>query len=132
MNVMFEEDALKRILQHATHLFEEYHSDDIPLVSIDMKYKLARLSAALAMMTLSTTDDFLSVPVKTEHVDKVVSFIEEEYSQAGLDALAKLAKEEVMNEDEAEEIIVGFFGGWFKRNSGSDSQVRGNTRESYS
>jgi len=80
-NIIFDEGAMKRILQAATELYDEYHCDDVPLVSIDMKYKLARLSAALALMTVSTTD-FVTVLVRAQHVENVVSFIREDYDKA--------------------------------------------------
>jgi predicted transcriptional regulator YdeE len=45
-----------------------------------MKWKLARLSAALAFLTLST-EDYTKVTVTKEHVNLVAKFIQEEYSK---------------------------------------------------
>jgi len=102
--VRFDSEAAKEILLQATRLYKKFHVEEIPLVSIDMKWKLARMSAALAAMVLSTTD-FTSVEVKKEHVEYLVTFIEAEYTQAGLHALAEEESHEVLVQEEATRLI---------------------------
>lgn len=101
--VEFTEDAVDRILNEATRLYNKFYCDSIPLVSIDFKHKLARLSIALARMTLSTTPDLKRVTVTREHVDEVVGFVEGEYTEAGLHSLAK---SEVVEAPDEEDLTV--------------------------
>lgn len=104
IRIIYDQEALELILAESTNLYNKFHTDNIPLVSIDMKYKLARLSAALALLTLST-EDFTNVPVKKEHVERIVSFIDDEYTKAGLHTLAQLERNETIDETEADSII---------------------------
>ncbi len=104
VNIVYEDSALKLILSEATGLYKMFHVDAIPLVSIDMKYKLGRLAAALALLTLST-ENFETVTVKKEHVERVVTFLSEEYRRAGLNVLAQLEKNETLEEAEIDGII---------------------------
>lgn len=83
----FTPEAIEEILSSATSLYGTFFADSVPLVSIDVKWKLARLSAALAFMTVST-EDYKTVAVTKEHVETIVAFIEGEYSKSGLNTLA--------------------------------------------
>jgi hypothetical protein len=102
--VEFTEEAVQAIHQAATQLYRAYFCDEVPLCSIDMKWKLARLSAALAYLTLST-QDYRTVTVTREHVDLIVRFLEEEYTRAGLNSLAQQTKHEVLDKDEVKEML---------------------------
>jgi len=104
VEVKFSEDAIPELLDRSTGLYERFHAEDVPLVSIDQKWKLARLSAALAALTLST-DDFSILNVTKEHVDYVVDFMEREYIEAGLHTMAAEDRHEVLTEDEATLLI---------------------------
>jgi hypothetical protein len=103
--VEFTPEAFKEILNAATALYEKYFSDSVPLTSIDMKWKLARLSAALAFMVMST-EDYETVTVTAEHVKAIVAFIEEEYSTSGLNTLAQEDKYETITLEDAELLIA--------------------------
>ena len=91
--IIFENEAYKYLLEQATELYKKFHVDDVPLVTIDMKWKLARLSTALAYLTLSTNDDYTKVYVKKEHVQYIVDFIENEYERMmrGMDKAVVMA-----------------------------------------
>ena len=104
-SIEWDPEAYELLLKEATALYHEYHSNQVPLVSIDMKWKLARLAIALARLTCSVSDDFSKVIVKPEHVKYVVDFIRKEYDAAGLKALALAEKREKMTEEDAENIL---------------------------
>jgi len=93
--VEFTPEAVDKIHQEATELYNTFFCEEIPLVTIDEKWKLARLSAAAAILTLST-EDLKRVVVTAEHVDLVSEFIREEYSKAGLNTLAQATKHETL------------------------------------
>jgi hypothetical protein len=95
--VEFTSEAAQKILSSATDLYQRFFSDSVPLTSIDVKWKLARLSAALAFMTISS-EDYKTVTVTEEHVDTVVAFIEREYSDSSLNTLAQEDKYEVITQ----------------------------------
>ena len=101
----FTPEAVKEILDSATSLYGTFFADSVPLVSIDMKWKLARLSAALAFMTVST-EDYKTVIVNEEHVQTIVAFIESEYSKSGLNTLAQEDKYETITQEDVQTLIV--------------------------
>lgn len=103
--VEFTEDAVKHILKEATRLYEKFYSPSVPLVGIDMKWKLARLSTALASLTLSATPDFDAVIVTREHVEEVVHSLEGEYQEAGLHILSKSEVHEAPTEDDLNQLL---------------------------
>jgi hypothetical protein len=107
--VQWNEAAITLLLEKATELCNTFSSEVIPLVSIDMKWKLARLSVALAYFTLSTNEDFSIVTVTAEHVQAVVKFITEEYTKAGLGILAKVNKFETLTLDDVNDVVVLLF-----------------------
>lgn len=102
--IEFEQEAVEAILEQANQLIEEFYVPDIPLLSADTKFKLARLSAALAALTLSLDDRLSKIIVTREHVEWLANFIREEYSRAGLNALASFMKDEELTEEKAVEI----------------------------
>jgi len=102
--VEFAEEAVDEILKNATSLYNTFHTPSVPIVSMDMKWKLARLSAALAALTLST-EDFAKIKVTGEHVREVIEFLTDEYSKAGLNTLAQEERYEVYTSEEVEAFI---------------------------
>jgi len=104
VKIEFEKDAVEEILKSSSELYHDFYVEEIPIVNMETKFKLARLSASLATLTLST-DDFVTVKVTAEHVKEVVEFIRSEYSKAGLNALAKERKYESYTKEEAEELL---------------------------
>jgi len=86
--VVFTQEALEHLFNEATELYNLFFSEGIPLVTIDLKWKLARLSVAVAYLTLST-EDFQNVTVEKEHVEIIVDFLKAEYTNTGLNILAK-------------------------------------------
>jgi hypothetical protein len=103
--IEFTPEAVTEILNAATTLYEKFFSDSVPLTSIDMKWKLARLSAALAFMTVSTSD-YKTVTVTKEHVKVIVDFMEKEYVSAGLNILAQEDKYETVTLEDANGFIT--------------------------
>jgi hypothetical protein len=101
-DVIFTEEALTYLLHKATELYETFHYAAIPVVSADMKFKLARLSTALAYLTLSVSENYQTVTVTKEHVEVVVNFLTEEYSKAGLNILAQTNKHERLTIEDVE------------------------------
>lgn len=78
--VMFDDTAIQRILEASTALCSEF-TETIPIVDKgSMRYKLARLSAALAARTFSTSSDYESIVVRTCHIDYVERLLRSVYS----------------------------------------------------
>lgn len=99
-----DDDAVETLLREATDLYNTFFCEMIPLASIDLKWKLARLSAALAYLTIST-DDFQTLNVAKDHVQEVVAFLKDEYTKAGLNTLAQEERFEVLSKEDVELII---------------------------
>lgn len=102
--VKFTREAVSTLLELATKIHNQFFCEMIPLASIDLKWKLARLSVALAYLTLST-EDYSRVTVTKEHVEAVSEFMKDEYSKAGLNTLAQETKFEKLQEDDVKLII---------------------------
>jgi hypothetical protein len=98
-------EAQSYLLEKATELFNKFHYDRIPLVSADMKWKLARLSVSMAYLTLST-DDFSQLIVTKDHVALVCETLEEEYSRSGLNALAQTEHMERLTPEDVERLLL--------------------------
>ena len=90
--VEFSKDTVDEILTQATKLETTFSFDEIPLISNDQKQKLAKISASLAYLTCSFSDDLRTVIVKKEHVEYASKFINTEYSNAGLGDLSNQTK----------------------------------------
>jgi len=102
--IEFTETAVSVLLKKATELYNAFFCEMVPLVSIDMKWKLARLSVALAYLTVST-NNFETVKVTEEHVNAVVEFLKSEYSKIGLNTLAQEQRFEVLTREDVQRII---------------------------
>jgi len=103
--IEFTEEAVNTIHTEAIGLYKTFFYDEIPLCSIDMKWKFARLSAALAFLTLST-EDYTKVTVTKEHVNLIAKFIREEYSKAGLNILAQTERHEAITLEDVETLLL--------------------------
>ncbi|MGQ9470015.1 MAG: hypothetical protein ACUVTD_09420, partial [Nitrososphaerales archaeon] len=112
--IIFTEEAKKEILNKATELINTFSCSAARICSIDMKYKLARLSSALALLTASIDDDFIHVEVTKEHVDCIVKFLECEYRKANFHILAEKEKYEIINEEQARELLESIAQSVFK------------------
>jgi hypothetical protein len=106
LTLEYTPEALKKIYEQATALYNEFSAKEIPVVSIDMKWKLARLSAAAAAISLSTDDDYKTLKIEAEHVTWVTDFIREEYQNAGLLTLAAKSRHEIPTEDQVADIAT--------------------------
>jgi hypothetical protein len=77
--VEFTAEATTAILRHSVELAKQF-SAAIPLVDKGgMRYKLARLAAALAARLFSCSEDYESIVVYECHVEYVVNFIRQMY-----------------------------------------------------
>jgi hypothetical protein len=103
--VEWTEEAVTSLLQYSTELYNKFFLEAIPLVSIDVKYKIARLSVALAYCTLSTNLNYTTVTITEEHVRAVVDFLTEEYTNAGLGILAQEHKFEKLTVEDVENLL---------------------------
>ena len=101
----FDQDALEQVFCEATRLYNKFRCAEIPLMSIDMKYKLARLSIACAALTCSFNDDFSVLTIKKEHVEYVSKFLETEYHSAGLDIISEKTHNGEIDSETATEIV---------------------------
>jgi hypothetical protein len=104
LEIIFTPEAEDRILSEATKLYNLFFSEGVPLASIDLKWKLARLSASLACLTLSTAD-FKRVIVEEGHVAWIACFLKEEYTQAELHTLVQETRHEAVMEEDAREFL---------------------------
>jgi hypothetical protein len=84
-DVVFEEEAVNRILRYAIKMGQEY-SSRIPLVEgANQRIKLAKISVAVAARVFSTDATGEKVVVKAPHVDFAYQFLEEIYSKPSFD-----------------------------------------------
>lgn len=104
LEIVFSPEAEDKLLSEATDLYNLFFYKGVPLASFDMKWKLARLSAALACLTLSTVD-FKRVIVEEDHVSWIVDFLREEYRNAELHTLAQEMRHEVVDAEDVEDIL---------------------------
>lgn len=82
--IIIDEEATREILRQAVALSNKY-SSAIPLAEpADMRLKLARLSIAAAARTVSTDGTYENIVVHPEHVNFVVSFLQEVYDAPAL------------------------------------------------
>jgi hypothetical protein len=105
-DVTLTDEALTYLHDKATDLYNTFHYAPIPIVSADMKFKLARLSTSLAYLTLSVGNDYKTVTVTKEHVEVIVNFLTEEYTKAGLNILAQTSKFETLTVEDVKEFFI--------------------------
>lgn len=82
--IRLEDDVIDRILEGANELEDKFKTDEIPLITNDQKYKLAKLDVSLAGLTCSFNEEYTEIIVKKEHVEYIIKFINSEYSDIGL------------------------------------------------
>lgn len=87
--IKFDDDVIDKILDGAIILEEKFKTDEIPLITNNQKYKIAKLSASIAGFTCSFNEDYNEIIVKKEHVDYIVNFITKIYTASGLGSIAK-------------------------------------------
>jgi len=100
----FTSEAQASINDNTTALYNAYFTKAIPIASLDMKWKLARLSAAAAALSLSTTD-YVTMDVEPEHVEWVAGFMRDEYQNAGLLSLAKRSRFDTPTKEQIVETV---------------------------
>jgi hypothetical protein len=89
IKVEWIDKAVDFLLEKSIELKNKFFCEEVPLVSNDIKYKLAKLSISFAFLTLSSNEDFTTVTVTEEHVQTIVDFINDEYMKAGLHKLVQ-------------------------------------------
>ncbi|MDR2204241.1 MAG: hypothetical protein LBE76_08140 [Nitrososphaerota archaeon] len=104
--VNWSDPAKNLLLTKATELHNKFYYEAIPLVTIDVKFKIARLSVALAYCTLSVNEEFSCVTVTEEHVKGVIDFLTNEYTRTGLGVLAQEHKFEKLTLEEVKHIFL--------------------------
>lgn len=105
LKVKFTDEVIDAILAKATELTTTFGWSGAKVASIDMKYKLARLSAALANLVLSFNEELTETIVEKEHVEYIAEFIRREYTRAGFHILREKELNEVITPEEAHEIL---------------------------
>ena len=94
--------AEKAVLLAASDMAKRY-TEDPPLVQgADIRIKIARMAVALAARTFSTTDDYQSILVNTEHVHDAVTFMDRVYGMQGF-GYAERSREHLSDREEAKE-----------------------------
>ena len=80
--ICFPESAQRHCLERAEELSRTYgFASDIPLVpTSDFRNKLARISAAFAVVLVSASDDFSQLIIERTHVAAAAEFLSEIYS----------------------------------------------------
>jgi hypothetical protein len=102
--VQWTEQAEITLLNKAIELEKKFYFKEVPLASPDTKWKLVRLSTALAGLTLSTKD-YKTIQITEEHVNAIVQFLTNEYSRMCLNILAQLEHYEKLSVEDVEEIV---------------------------
>ena len=105
--------AARLIADKAREFTSKYASSDIPLVSMDMMAKLARLSTSLAALLHSTDDTHEEIITQTEHVEYVCDLLTEIYDHKNCqyDQYAQTQESESgLNDQDYEEIVKAIEG----------------------
>lgn len=105
--IIFEQDAEDEILR-VTKRMAKLYTSQIPLVEpADQRFKIARLSVALAMRLFSS-DDGESVIVKKNHVNFIEYYLNQLYAKQSMayDQYSKIAKETTELSDEGRTKIL--------------------------
>lgn len=110
--VVFSDGAEDACLNKAKEMTESFgYAADIPLITLsDFRKKLARISAAVAALQVSTDDAFMSLIVKTSHVDIAAKFLDTIYrhDNCGLDDYSDIQKlgSQLLDYDEIEKSFL--------------------------
>ena len=106
--IIFEEETINYIHKEAEKIVIKYGNEDIPLVSNDMRFKIARLSCAVAGIVHSTDENHEKIIVKKEHVDFVIDFLNSIYSTSNcsLDLYSQIKRgENTLSEEDFKNIL---------------------------
>jgi len=76
-DIVYEDDAKKRIMDLSSYFIETYSSPNIPIIRPDFRDVLCRISVAVACEQHSTDDTHEKVIVKREHVEEAARDYEE-------------------------------------------------------
>jgi hypothetical protein len=95
--VQYEQGFVEAVHSEATNLYNAYYVKAVPLLSIDLKFKLVRLSTALALGTCSFNEGLDTVNVTKEHVEYVVKFLKEIYEKAGFGTVSRREKDRAID-----------------------------------
>jgi len=100
-NVTITDEATALILKHAIAMGTQYTSK-VPVVeAADQRLKIARLSIAAAACMVSTDETYENIIVLPEHVEFIVSFLNELYSAKSF-GYDKLSEQEQATTDSSE------------------------------
>lgn len=103
-DVIFTEEATHDILMYATEMGKKY-SSKIPIVeAADQRMKIARLAIAVAICVAST-EDFVKVIVKPEHVKFVVDFMTKLYSTKSF-GYDRLSEQDMKSSDQSDDSLA--------------------------
>lgn len=108
-NIIISDETVEVVCESAKVLIEKFSCGDIPLVTNDMKYKLVRISVALATLLHSTDESYENIIVTPEIVYAAQDYITRLYSSHNikLDLYADDAKSKSELTDEEFEKIEG-------------------------
>ena len=82
--VQFSKATIKKLFECSKQMCSTFH-EQIPIVDAgSMRFKLARLAAALAVRTYSTEDEGQSVEVRPCHVEYITQLLTRTYSSPGM------------------------------------------------
>jgi len=94
--VIIDQDATEAIIEAAKALSAEFGEDtEVPLLhQADCRKTVARLTVAYAVLSLSSTDEYETITVTTQHVGTIVTYLRHIYRQqtCGLNALAQASR----------------------------------------
>lgn len=117
LQVRFTDNATRTILNKATDLTNKYGWSGAKVAGIDLKYKLARLSAACAALALSFNIGESALNVTEEHVEVMCDFLETEYTKAGFSVLKAKEESEVLDGQSAYALLADIALSAFKNNT---------------
>ena len=109
--IIFEQDAEDEILR-VTKRMAKLYTSQIPLVEpADQRFKIARLSVALALRLFSSNDNGENVIIKKNHIVFIEYYLNQLYTKQSMayDQYSNIAKETTeLNEDSKTKILMEF------------------------
>jgi hypothetical protein len=131
-DIVFDDEARKKVYEVAQELTLLYDSaKDIPLVTTDIRHKIARLAVALAKLVHSTDPGHEKVIIKKEHVDYINTLVRQvlDHENCGLNFYAELRKEHsTLTDREYEDIVATMVAEKFAFKAGSSFILAEDTR----
>ncbi len=106
-----DEDFINAVHEKANALYEKFNLGAVPLVAIDVKFKLVRLAISAALATCSFTKEFDALVVNEDHLNYVYGLMDNIYTAAGLDKDAKREREQgQITEEYINTVIIKMLG----------------------